>query len=129
MSRITEIVDMRNSTVSLEEMIERAEKARGFTVTQVDREILLERIKWKDWSAYYLGKAFCSMYRTGVKAELDLLSTCNLDAEGKNLLFKIIFARDVEGWSCDYLYRIEQEIKEILDLEYVDDKVIKKGAS
>ena len=109
----------------LEEIIERQNKERGFTVTQVDKEILLERIKWKDWSAYFLGTAFCSMYRNGISADIDFTNVCNLDAKGKNLLFKVIFARDVEGWSDQYLYELEQEIKEILNLEYVDGKVVR----
>jgi hypothetical protein len=109
----------------LEEMIARQNKIRGFDVTQVDKELLLERIKWKDWSAYFLGEAFCNMYRPSIKHNMNLTGVCELDAEGKNFLFKIIFARDVPGWSCDYLYRIEQEIKEILKLEYVHDEVVR----
>lgn len=108
-----------------EAMAEKQNKIRGFDVTVLDKEALLERIKWKDWSAYFLGKTFCSMYRTGIKAELDFMGVCNLDAEGKNFLFKIIFARDVPNWNCEFLYGIETEIKEILNLEYVDDMVVK----
>lgn len=121
-----EVVDVRNQTMkySIEDMIERENIKRGFTVTRFDKEKLLERIKWKDWSAYFLGKAFCTMYRTGIKANLDLTDTCNLDSEGKNFLFKIIFARDVEKWSDSFLYEVEQEILEILGLDYVDGLVV-----
>jgi hypothetical protein len=104
--------------------IERQNKIRGFDVTRFDKDKLLERIKWKDWSAYYLGKTFCSMYRSGISAKLNLTDTCNLDSEGLNFLFKIIFARDVPKWSDTFLYEVEQEIMEILNLEYIDDMVI-----
>jgi hypothetical protein len=110
--------------MTFEEMIAKQDKIRGFDVTVLDKDALLERIKWKDWSAYFLGKTFCSMYRTDIRVDLDLLKVCNLDAEGKNFLFKIIFARDVPNWNCEFLYGIEQEIKEILNLEYIDDMVI-----
>jgi hypothetical protein len=122
------IVDCRNQTTTIEEIMARQDKERGFTVTQVDKEKLLERINWKDWSAYFLGKTFCTMYRSGISANLDLTKVCNLDAKGKNLLFKIIFARDVENWRDQYLYELEQEICEILGLDYVDGMVVEIGA-
>ena len=107
-----------------EEMILKAEKERGFTVPPIDKDELLDRIKWKDWSAYLIGEAFLSMYRTGIMANIDLMGVCNLDAQGKRLLFQSIFARDVPNWNCEFLYSIEQEIKEILGVEYKDDKVV-----
>lgn len=125
---MTDIKDCRNQVYkySIEEMIEQENIKRGFDVTVLDKDALLERIKAKDWSAYYLGKAFVSMYRPSVKATLNLTDTCNLDSKGKNFLFKIIFARDVEGWNCDFLYSIEQEIKEILQLTVNEDDLLVK---
>lgn len=124
-----EVIDVRNQKISMEEIIEKQNKARGFDVTQIDKDKFIERIKWKDWSAYYLGKAFVSMYRPHVKAILNLTDTCNLDSEGLNFFFKIIFARDVPKWSDQYLYEIEQEVIEILGLEKDDDGLIKPTKS
>ena len=120
------VVDVRDQTmkISMEEMVIQQNKIRGFDVTAFDKAALLERIKWKDWSAYFLGNTFVSMYRSGISAKLDLTGVCNLDAEGKNFLFKIIFARDVKGWSDQFLYEVEQEIMEILDLVYDDGMVV-----
>lgn len=110
-------------TITIEEIIKRQNKERGFDVTQIDKEAFLKRIAAKDWSAYFLGKTFCSMYRTGISANLDFTNVCRLDSQGTNFLFKTIFARDVQGWNCEYLYSIEQEVKRILDLVYEDGMV------
>ena len=115
-SEYVPVKDVRHQTVSLEAMVAKAEKERGFTVQPINKEALLERIKWTDWSAYLIGEAFVSMYRTGVSAELDLTGVCNLDAPGKQFLFQCIFARDVPGWKDQFYYEIEQEIMEILKL-------------
>ena len=121
------VIDVRQQkmSITIEEMVIKQNKIRGFEVTAFDKEALLERIKWKDWSAYFLGKTFVSMYRSGISAKLDFTDVCNLDAEGKNFLFKIIFARDVERWSDQFLYEVEQEIMEILDLVYEDGMVVR----
>lgn len=108
----------------IQELIDTADKQRGYVVPPLVKEVFLERLAYKDRTAYLIGKAFCSMYRTGIKVELDLTDVCNLDAEGKHLLFQAIFARDVPGWSCDYYCEIEQEIKELLNLTYITDRVI-----
>lgn len=121
---MTDIKDVRNQRLSLEEYIERENKNRGFDVSIIDKDKFLERIRWGDWSAYYLGTIFCSMYRGGISANLDLTKTSNLDSEGLNFLFKIIFARSAPNWSCDYLYSIEQEVKEILGLTYTDEGLV-----
>ncbi len=107
-----------------EAMVEKQNAIRGFTVPPINKDELLERIKYKDWSAYLIGEAFLSMYRTGIKAEIDLMDVCNLDAQGKRLLFQSIFARDVPHWNCEFYWSIETEIKEILGVEYKDDKVV-----
>ena len=120
---MTNVKDVRGHTIDFEAMVAKAEKERGFTVPPIDKAALMERIKWKDWSAYLIGEAFCSMYRTGISAELDLTGVCNLDAPGKAFLFQCIFARDVPGWKDQYYYEIEEEIMEILGLGYKGDLV------
>jgi len=124
----TEVIDVRHQTISIQAVIAKQEKIRGFTVNDLDRKAFIDRIHWKDWSAYFIGEAFCSMYRTGISADLDLTMVCSLDAQGKNFLFKTIFARDAHRWSDTFLYDLEQEIKEILDLEYVDGKIVRLEA-
>lgn len=122
-SEYVPVEDVRGHTIDFEAMVAKAEKERGFTVLPINKEALLERIQWKDWSAYLIGEAFVSMYRTGISAELDLTGVCNLDAKGKQFLFQCIFARDVPRWSDNYYYEIEQEIMEILGLGYKGDLV------
>lgn len=126
-----EVIDVRNQRMkyTIEEMVERENIKRGFTVTVFDKEVLLERIRWKDWSAYFLGKTFVSMYRSGTSAVLNFTDVCNLDSSAKNLLFKIIFARDVERWSDQFLYEVEQEIIDILGLETDENGLIKPTKS
>ena len=122
-SEYVPVKDVRGQTIDFEAMVAKAEKERGFTVPPINKEHLIDSIKWKDWSAYLIGEAFVSMYRSGISANLDLTGVCNLDAPGKAFLFQCIFARDVPGWKDNFYYEIEQEIMEILKLGYKDDLI------
>ncbi len=75
--------------------------------------LLLKRVKDGGFSGQYLADAFISMYRiTPFPHSLGDLK--KLDAEGFRLFHEILHARLISGWSDNYLYEIEQQIKEIL---------------
>ena len=120
------MIEIKETTLEkIERMVQEQADKLVFKPLPIERDLLLERVSWKDWSGIFLGKAFVSMYRSGTSAVLNLTDTCNLDTDGTRLLFQIIFARNVSGWSDQYLYEIEQEIIEILNLKTDSNGVIK----
>ncbi|MCL7419795.1 MAG: hypothetical protein M8364_02675 [Methylobacter sp.] len=99
---------------SLEDILNKQERARGINPLQLDPELLLERITQGGHSGQFLAEAFLSTYRTDRPFQHSLGELTRLDAEGFRLFHEILHIRHVPGWSDDALYQIEQQIKIII---------------
>lgn len=74
---------------------------------------LIETVKVGGDAATFLGEAFISFYRGG-KNKVDLRDTCKLDQRNFQLFMEMLTLRRRPGWSDDELYRVEQQIKKLL---------------
>ena len=93
------------------EMREKQNQQRGFEPIPLEPELLLNRIKQGGYSGQFLADAFISMYRTDILFPHGLGGLTKLDDEAVRLFHGILHARFIPGWSDDFLYNIEQEIK------------------
>lgn len=74
---------------------------------------LIETVKVGGDAATFLGEAFVSFYRGG-KNKVDLRDSCKLDQRNFQLFMEMLTLRRRPGWSDDELYRVEQQIKKLL---------------
>lgn len=74
---------------------------------------LIETVKVGGDAATFLGEAFVSFYRGG-KNKVDLRDTGKLDQRNFQLFMEMLTLRRRPGWSDDELYRVEQQIKKLL---------------
>ncbi len=74
---------------------------------------LIETVKVGGNAATFLGEAFISFYRGG-KNKVDLRESCKLDQRNFQLFMEMLTLRRRPGWSDDELYRVEQQIKKLL---------------
>jgi hypothetical protein len=81
--------------------------------SQIDFELLIQRIKQGGHSGLFLADAYLSTYR-GSPFPHALKEIMKLDIPGFRLFMCILHMRQVPGWDDDALYEIEQKIIEIL---------------
>jgi len=100
-------------TLSLEELIARQERERGFEPMPLDSPLLLKRVKDGGYSGQFLADAFISAYRTDHNFNHPLGKIMRLDWEAVRLFHQILHLRYISGWSDQVFYEIEQQIKAI----------------
>jgi len=101
-------------TISLDEMLARQDRERGFDLMPLEPDLLLKRVKDGGYSGQFLADAFISYYRTDHPFSHSLGKIMRLDPEGFRLFHQILHIRLIPGWNDQELYGIEQEIKTIL---------------
>ncbi len=107
-------IDKRSPRLKLMiEMREKQNQQRGFEPLTLETELLITRIKQGGYSGQFLADAFISMYRTDVPFPHSLGGLTKLDDEAVRLFHAILHARFISGWSDDFLYGLEQEIKNL----------------
>ena len=104
------------NTISLDELIARQDRERGFEPMPLEREVLLQRVKDGGHSGQFLADAFISSYRTNTKFNHSLGEIMKLDYEAIRLFTEILHIRFIRGWSDTVLYDIEQEIIAIMEV-------------
>jgi len=100
--------------ISLDEMLSRQDRERGFDLIPLESGLLIKRVKDGGYSGQFLADAFISYYRTDQPFNHSLGNTIKLDAEAFRLFHQILHIRFISGWNDQELYGIEQEIKGIL---------------
>ena len=99
--------------VSLDDIFRQQNQERGLEPLLLELELLLKRIKDGGHSGQFLADAFISAYRmTPFKHSLGEL--LKLDTEGFRLFHEVLHIRHISGWSDDFLYEIEQQIKDLM---------------
>ena len=101
-------------TISLDEMLARQDRERGFELMPLESDLLIKRVKDGGYSGQFLADAFISSYRTSTPFNQSLGGIIKLDAEAKRLFHQILYFRLIPGWDDQVFYEIEQEIKTIL---------------
>lgn len=66
----------------------------------------------------WLGLAYLSWYRGGDALRIDLQRFDSLDSEYRLLFAEMLTLRRREGWSDSSLYKLEQDVKELLASHY-----------
>ncbi|MBF6647180.1 hypothetical protein [Methylobacter sp. BlB1] len=99
--------------ISLDELIRQQEQRRGIQPLALEAELLLKRITQGGHSGQYLADAFISAYRNQ-PFEHSLYDLIKLDAEAFRLFHQILHCRHVQGWNDEALFKIEQQIKAII---------------
>lgn len=84
--------------VTLEELMARSEKERGYPIPVLETELLLKRVKDGGQSGDFLSKSFLSAYDMS-PFNMSLGDFINLDAEGMRLFHQILHIRHVDDWS------------------------------
>lgn len=69
----------------------------------------------------WLGNAYVSWYRGGDARRIDLRGFELLDSQNRLLFTEMLTLRKREGWSDDELYKLEQEVKNIMATLLTDD--------
>jgi len=105
-----------NSTksISIDDMLARQDRERGFELLPLESELLLKRVKDGGHSGQFLADAFISSYRTSTTFDHSLGEIMKLDTEAIRLFHEVLHLRFIKGWSDDTYYDIEQEIKAIV---------------
>jgi hypothetical protein len=80
---------------------------------KLEADLLIQRIKQRDGSGYYLATAFLSAYRNLPFTE-SLFYLVNLDAEALRLFQQIIYMRHIPNWDDNVLYSLERQIISIV---------------
>ena len=70
----------------------------------------------------WLGEAYLSWYRGGDARRIDLQEFDSLDYENRLLFTEMLTLRKRDGWRDSDLYRLEQEIKELLAERHANEK-------
>ena len=103
-------VNMRTLNQYIQEQKERL----GLEPIQLEKELLLKRIRDGGYSSAFLADAFHSMYRSNKTFEFSLSGLSRIDAEDFRLFHGIIHARHIEGWDDEFLYQTLCEIQDIM---------------
>jgi len=100
------------SSISLDDLLNKQDQQRGFDYLPLEFELLLKRVKDGGHSGEFLADAFISSYR---KTPFDhgLGEIIKLDTEAIRLFHEVLHIRFIPGWNDQALYAIEQAILSI----------------
>jgi len=108
---------MNNLDLRLDSILTRQATDRGFEPLPLETDLLIKRVKDGGHSGQFLADAFISSYRTNEPFKHSLGEIIRLDAEAMRLFHAILHIRLIKGWNDEYLYQVEQSIKELLQVE------------
>lgn len=109
-------INSKPARLSIEDLMTEQESEMGLEPRPLEVPLLLKRINNGGYSGQFLADAFISMYRSDIFPH-SLAGLRKLDAEGFRLFHEILHVRYISGWNDDFLYKIEQEIKKILEAQ------------
>ncbi len=110
------VVSANSHQITIEELLSREEKERGYAIQKLDSELLLKRVKDGGQSGDFLAKAFLSAYDMS-PFKLSLGQLIKIDSEGKRLFQQILHIRNVPGWSDLEYNEIAGKIDDLLAKE------------
>lgn len=82
---------------------------------------LKEAVSKRGSAGLWLGEAYVSWYRGGDALRIDLKGFESLDSDNRLLFTEMLTLRKREGWNDGDLFRLEQEVRQILATQQAND--------